>query len=145
MTKGILTVSALVAIALLVGVATAGDLESGPQVGKAVPGPFHPLNCTGDNAGEKFCLFCKNGQNPVAMIFARQTSPALTKLIKKIDDTTAKNKDASMGSFVVFLSDSEKLEGELKELAKKVKLQHCILSIDNPAGPKGTTSPRMPR
>jgi hypothetical protein len=31
-------------------------LKSGPQVGKAIPGPFHPLNCTGSKAGEKFCL-----------------------------------------------------------------------------------------
>jgi hypothetical protein len=137
MRKAILSATALPALALLVGVAAAGDLKSGPQVGKPVPGPFHPLNCTGENAGEKFCLFCKNGENPVAMIFARQTSPALTKLIKKIDDVTAKNKAANMGSFVVFLSNSDKLEAELKSFAKKEKLQHCVLSIDNPAGPKG--------
>jgi hypothetical protein len=34
-----------------------GDgLQSGPQVGKAIPGPFHPLNVTGDAAGKKNCL-----------------------------------------------------------------------------------------
>jgi hypothetical protein len=137
MRKATLVLSALTAVAVIVSVATAGDLKSGPQVGERVPGPFHPLNCTGENAGEKFCLYCKNGQNPVAMIFARQTSPELTKLIKKIDEATAKNKDYSMGSFVVFLSDSDKLEGELKELAKKEKLQQCVLSIDNLAGPEG--------
>ena len=42
-----------------------------------------------------------------------------------------------MGSFVVFLNDDEKLENQLKELAKKEKLEHTVLSIDNPAGPKG--------
>jgi hypothetical protein len=42
-----------------------------------------------------------------------------------------------MGSFVVFLSDDEDLKGKLKELAEKEKIQKCILSIDNPAGPKG--------
>src|SRR5262249_40196790 len=131
-----IVVVCLTVLLLAVGV-WAGELKSGPQVGKAVPGPFHPLNCSGENAGEKFCLFCKNGENPVAMIFARQTSPALTKLIKRIDEATIKNKGASMGSFVVFLSDSLKLEGELKELAKNEKLQQCVLSIDNPAGPKG--------
>lgn len=136
MKKVILMLPALVTI-MVVSVAVAGGLKSGPQVGERVPGPFHPLNCTGANAGEKFCLYCKHGQNPVAMIFARQTSPELTRLIKKIDEATAKNKDHSMGSFVVFLSDSEKLEGELKNLAKKEKLQHCVLSIDNPAGPEG--------
>jgi hypothetical protein len=137
MRKAIHVLSVLVAGAVIVGLAAAGELKSGPQVGERVPGPFHPLNCTGENAGKKYCLYCKHGQNPVAMLFARQTSPELTKLIKKIDDATAKNKDHGMGSFVVFLSDSDKLEAELKELGKKEKLQHCVLSIDNPAGPEG--------
>jgi hypothetical protein len=137
MRKTTLVLSALAAVAVMVGMATAGDLKSGPQVGERVPGPFHPLNCTGENASEKYCLYCKNGQNPVAMIFARQTSPELTKLIKKIDEATAKNKDHSMGSFVVFLSNDEKLEQQLKQIGKTEKLQHCVLSIDNPAGPEG--------
>ena len=34
-----------------------GDgLKSGPQVGKTIPGPFHPLNVTGEAAGKKNCL-----------------------------------------------------------------------------------------
>ena len=41
-----------------------------------------------------------------------------------------------MGSFVVLLSDSDTLEKQLKELAKKEKIQHCILTIDNPEGPE---------
>src|SRR5262249_4425342 len=119
------------------GVVLAAELKSGPQVGERVPGPFHSLNCNGENAGEKFCLYCKNGTNPVATIFARENSAELTKLIKKVDEATAKSKDHCMGSFVVYLSDSQKLEGELKELAKREKLQNRVLSIDNPAGPKG--------
>ena len=52
--------AAFAAAALLVGVpaagALAGDLKSGPEVGKTIPGPFHPLNVTGAKAGEKHCL-----------------------------------------------------------------------------------------
>ena len=99
--------------------------------------PFHPLNVTGESAGKKSCLFCSNGDNPVAMIFARQPSEPLAKLIKKIDEATAKNSSDSMGSFVVFLNDSEGLEKQLQAIAEKQKLKHCVLSIDNPAGPKG--------
>jgi hypothetical protein len=137
--KKYLAIPAVCLVALFVVASLrAAELKSGPQVGQAVPGPFHPLNCTGENAGEKVCLFffCKNGMNPVAMVFARETSPALTKLIKKIDTATGKHEDAKLGSFVVFLSDAEKLEGELKELAKKEKIERCVLAIDNPAGPK---------
>jgi hypothetical protein len=42
--------------ALLVGsVLAAEGFQSGTPVGKNIPGPFHPLNVTGDNAGQKFC------------------------------------------------------------------------------------------
>jgi hypothetical protein len=71
------------------------------------------------------------------MIFAREVSDPLTSLVKKLDAATAKNSDCRMGSFVVFLSDDEGLEKKLKELAKKDKIEHTILSIDNPAGPRG--------
>ncbi len=48
----------LVATAVLaIAVGTAGDaLKSGPQTGKSLPGPFHPLNVTGGQAGKKHCL-----------------------------------------------------------------------------------------
>ena len=42
---------------LAVAVGTAGDaLKSGPQTGKKLAGPFHPLNVTGAQAGKKHCL-----------------------------------------------------------------------------------------
>ena len=71
------------------------------------------------------------------MIFARKVSDNLTSLVKKIDAETAKNKSAKMGSFVVFLTDDEKLEDALKSLADKEGIKTTVLSIDNPAGPKG--------
>lgn len=44
------------AFALLIGSAWAADaLQSGPQPGDNVPGPFNPLNVTGDDAGTKQC------------------------------------------------------------------------------------------
>src|SRR5438552_119926 len=69
------------------------------------------------------------------MIFARDVSDPLTSLVKKLDEATAKHKDERMGSFVVFCNDDEKLEGKLKDLAKKEKLESIILTIDNPSGP----------
>ena len=69
------------------------------------------------------------------MIFAREVTPTLTSLVKKIDAETGKNKDKKMGSFAVFMSDDPKLEDALKDLAKKEELKDFVLSIDNPAGP----------
>ncbi len=42
-----------------------------------------------------------------------------------------------MGSFVVFCTDDDKLEDKLKELAEKEKISKCVLTIDQPAGPRG--------
>jgi hypothetical protein len=132
--------AAVLSAALVAGVVAASDkadkLVSGPQVDQKVPGPFHPLNVTGEKAGEKFCLYCCNGENPVAMIFAREPSPALATLIKKIDAVTENNKNHEMGSFVVFLSDKEGLDKELKGMAHDASLKKIVLAIDNPAGPE---------
>jgi hypothetical protein len=123
--------------ALFAGAVFAAEaLKSGPQVNEEVPGPFHPVNVTGAKAGERHCLYCQNGNNPVAMIFAREASPEVAKLIKKVDACTAKHSDCKMGSFVVFLSDKEGLDKELKAMADKEDLKKIILSIDNPAGPQ---------
>jgi len=129
-----------VAAALVIGnvyAEKASALKSGPQVGQKLAGPFHPLNVTGAKAGEKNCLYCENGDKPVAMVFAREVTPAVETLIKKIDQATVKNKSADMGSFVVFLSEEEGLDKKLKNLAEKDRIQKTVLGIDNPAGPKG--------
>lgn len=124
-------------LGIVIGSLQAADaVKSGPQVEEKVPGPFHPLNVTGESAGQRSCLFCSNGDNPVAVIFARNPDASLTKLIKKIDEATGKNSSAMMGSYVVFLSDSQDLEGKLKAMATKEKVKNTVLSIDNPAGPE---------
>ena len=71
------------------------------------------------------------------MIFAREIDDNLTSLVKKVDKATAANKSARMGSFVVFLGDKSGLEDKLKALADKEGLKSTVLTIDNPAGPKG--------
>jgi isopentenyl diphosphate isomerase/L-lactate dehydrogenase-like FMN-dependent dehydrogenase len=70
------------------------------------------------------------------MIFAREVSGPLTSLVKKLDAETAKNSKAKMGSFVVFMSEDEKLTDQLKSLAEKEGLKKLVLTIDNPAGPE---------
>jgi len=128
MPSRLLAVSAL-ALALVVGGLYAADvLKSGPQKGDKITKPFEPLNINGPTAGEKKCLVCRNGENPVVMVFARGTSEPLTNLIKKLDKVTAENTKAKMGSFVVFLNEDEAFEKQLKEMAKKADLKETVLS-----------------
>jgi len=124
------------AVAVVAGGLVAGELKSGPSAGAKVPGPFHPLNVTGEDAGKKACLYCKAGDSPVVAIFARSADDAnLQKLIAKIDACTEKNAKCEMNSFVVFLSADDKLEGKLKEMASKAKLKKTVLAIEAPEGP----------
>src|SRR5687767_12063068 len=88
---GMFTVMILGTTLLVVTAQEGGALKSGPQVGKEVPGPFHPLNVTGEHAGKKACLYCSNGINPVAVVFAREANPAVAKLLKQLDEATVKN------------------------------------------------------
>ena len=56
MMKHRIAAGASLTFALLVSSVFAADaLQSGPQTGDKVPGPFNPLNVTGDSAGKKVC------------------------------------------------------------------------------------------
>ncbi|MCZ2340373.1 MAG: hypothetical protein LC104_01090 [Bacteroidales bacterium] len=128
--------ASLTAVATVAAFSTAAELKSGPQPGEKVPGPFTPLNINGSAAGQKNCLYCSNGNNPVAVVFARTADcPMTQKLIQELDAATAKNSACEMGSYVVFLSDEEKLEAKLKELVTEKGLKKIVLSIDTPTGP----------
>lgn len=123
-------------VALVGGLAVAAELKSGPQAGEKLPGPFHPLNVNGDKAGEKQCLYCKFGDSPVAMVFARTPECEMTqKLIISLEAAAAKNAKSEMGTFVVFLTDDDKAADKLKAFAEKAKLKNVILAVDNPSGP----------
>jgi hypothetical protein len=124
------------AVALVGGFAVAAELKSGPQSGEKVPGPFHPLNVTGEDAGQKTCLYCKNGEKPVAVVFARNPEcPQTQKLIKALDEATQKNAKAEMGSYAVFLTADSTAEAKLKKVAADNKLKALVLSIESPEGP----------
>jgi hypothetical protein len=128
--------ASLLSLVAVMGVYAQNGVKSGPQVGEKVPGPFHPLNINGEAAGKKNCLYCSNGGNPVAVVFARELTPGVTKLIKQLDAATVKNGGKSMGSYAVFMSDSDQMQTKLEGLVKSAGLKKFIVSIDNPSGPK---------
>lgn len=131
-------VFAALVVCAVSSLAIAAELKSGPQAGEKLAGPFHPLNVNGEKAGKKACLYCKHGDNPVAMVFARTPDcPMTVKLIKKLEEATKANEKAEMGSFVVFLSDADKIDAKLKDMTEKEKIKLVTVAVDNPEGPKG--------
>ena len=124
-----------VAILALSGLAVAQqNVKSGPQVGEEIPGPYHPMNVTGPYAGQKKCLYCKLGPSPVAVVFAREVTPQVADLLKKLDDATAKNQKKEMGSYAVFCSDDAKISDQIKELAAKQKIEAMPIAMDKSDG-----------
>jgi hypothetical protein len=120
---------------LLVGGLTWAETpwRSGPQPKDEILTAFRPLNINGEFANEPHCLVCEHGLNPVVMIFARDLSEPLVKLITQLDAETDKHRQQGLGAFVVFLKDSEAFRTELGQLAKAKHLKHTILSIEDPA------------
>ncbi len=73
----------------------------------------------------------------MAVVFAREITPPLTSLVKKIDEATEKNSGCNMCSFVVVLSDDQDAaEKQIKEFAKKEDLKKVALTVFDTAGPK---------
>lgn len=125
------------AIALSASAFSGETLKSGPQPGEELPSSFEPLVVSGPNAGRNHCLVCENGLNPVAMVFAREPSAALIKLLSKFEATCDKHQSSGLGSFAVFLSKDESLDKKLEAAARKNRFEHVVLSIDEPEGPAG--------
>jgi hypothetical protein len=108
---------------------------SGPQPGEKMPGPFKPLNATGEDAGKEECLYCKNGAKPVVMVFAKDVTPAVATLIKKLDAATVKNREAGLGSCVIVLTDAKDYAKALAKWAQSEKIAETILATYEPGGP----------
>ena len=53
-----------------------------------------------------------------------------------LETAVDKNSKASLNGYVVFCSDSDKLEGKLKDLAEKAKLKNVVLAIESAEGPE---------
>lgn len=72
------------------------------------------------------------------MLFARDVTGPLSSLLKQFDAAVAKNKDADMRSFAIFLTDDgEAMEKKLTELAEKQKISENVplTIVEDIAGP----------
>jgi len=132
-----LAAALLLVVSFSLTLLSAEPLKSGLQPGEKITTIFEPLNITGEHAGEPYCLICENGLSPVAMLFAREVNEPLLNLLGKLDEATAKNRDQEMGSFVVFLNESDALRQQLAAAARQRGLKRIVLSAYAPAGPEG--------
>ena len=73
------------------------------------------------------------GNNPVAAVFAREITPGLTSLVKKLEQQQSAG--GKTKAFVVLMTDDDKAQDKLKDLAKSEKIEKVWLTVDNPTGP----------
>ena len=98
------------------------SLQSGLKVGEKVP-TFYVRAITGPLKNKSVCYVCRNGDRPVVMLFIRQITPELKKLLKGIDDEVDQHRASGLRSFGVFVaSDSKELLTQVQTLAFDEKL-----------------------
>src|SRR5262245_42547507 len=97
-------------------------LESGLKVGEKVP-TFYVRAVTGPLKSRSVCYVCRNGDRPVVMLFIRQITPEVRRLLKAIDGEVDQRRASGLRSFGVFLSeDGKELLPEVQTLAFDEKL-----------------------
>ena len=120
------------AAVMIVAPAFAG-LESGPKVGSDVA-PFEVKDVTGKFKGTEVCYRCKLGDAPVVAIFAREINDKVEKACKELNAQMTTNKE--LKGFFVYISEDEKAESQLREIAKKNELKVLPLTVfKGKAGP----------
>jgi hypothetical protein len=111
----------------------AGGVRSGPQAGRTLPGPFHPLDVV---EGRRIDYTEAFGADPVVLLFTRGVGGPLPDLVKKLDQEVATHKQARLHTFLVVLSDEDGVQEKLKKLGRTLGVKNVRLTIDNPAGPR---------
>jgi hypothetical protein len=127
--------ASLVALLLATSALCAGPVQSGPQAGEQVPGPFQPLHVNGPEAGKKACLYCAYGARPVVMVFARDLSPAVLGFVMQLDAALSANAERSLCGCVIVCSDDESLPGRLGSWCQQANIRNVTLAFMPSAGP----------
>lgn len=145
--------TALVCAGLLAGSIGLGDdgkgtpaaekLKSGLSVGEKVS-TFYVRAITGPLKNRSVCYVCRNGDRPVVMLFIRQITPELKRLLKSIDAEVDGRRAAGLRSFGVFLArDSKELLPQVQTLAfdEKIELPLTIAAAPSDGSAAGTIHP----
>jgi hypothetical protein len=101
------------------------------------PGPYASLVAVGPQRGQQHCFICETAQRPAVIIFARNLSEPLGKLVKGIDRAVIAAKKAELRSWVTFLTDEPaSLDPHVVQWSKQHALSNVPLGIyDDAVGP----------
>lgn len=118
-------------------------LQSGLQVGEKVH-TFYVRAITGPLKNKSVCYVCRNGDRPVVMLFVRQITPGLKKLLKGIDAEIDAHRAAGLRGFGVFLAgEGNELLPQVQTLAfdEQINLPLTIAAAPSDGSAGGTIHP----
>ena len=87
---------------------------------KQRPGPYTSLVSVGPQRGQQHCFICESAARPLVIVFARDLSAPLGKLVNKLDKALLAYQGAEMRAWVTFLTDDQvTLDPKVVEWSKK--------------------------
>jgi hypothetical protein len=99
-----LTLSCLTILASSAG--SGEPCKSGLQP-KQRPGPYSALVAVGPQRGQLHCFICEAVDRPVVIVFARNLSEPLGKLVHKLDKALIEHKGVELKAWVTFLAEDQ--------------------------------------
>jgi hypothetical protein len=131
--------AAALAVTFLAAVAPGGDSPacvSGLRPGQR-PGPYSSVVVTGEYRGQSHCFICETADRPAVIVFAREPSRQLGKLVAGLDRAVHEHKGADLRAWVTFLgTDESALAPRLLDWSKRHALRLVPLAVfEDLAGP----------
>ena len=101
------------------------------------PGPYTSLVSVGPERGQQHCFICESANRPLVIIFARQLSDPLGKLVGLLDRALADHKPAELRAWVTFLTDDQvSLDPKVVQWSKKHATGNVPLGVfEDQVGP----------
>jgi hypothetical protein len=103
--------------------------QSGLQPGQR-PGPYSAVIATGPQRGQSYCYICETADRPAVVIFARNLSDPLAKLVQQLDRALTDHKKADLRAWVTFLnSDQLTLDPKIVAWSQKHAIRDVPIGV----------------
>lgn len=111
----------------------AGDrLEQGNPIGPFSVTKLAGADDDGIEVGQSLCYRCRYGSRPMVLIFARDSTDELVKLIREVESLTLQHAAANLKSLVTLVgSDREAIRSRAEALAKLSGVTEIPFAVSN--------------
>jgi hypothetical protein len=94
------------------------------------PGPYSSLVSVGTQRGQLHCFVCETADRPSVIVFARELSEPLAKLVRGVDQALVDQKSADLRAWVTFLAnDQTALDPQVVQWSKKQAIRGVPLAV----------------